>query len=81
MRKAKAPAKVDAAEGEKRVGRPRAPDLEGVQPVRTTIYLAPEQLRRLRIEAHRRLIDGGRADVSQIIREAVDAYLPSKRGR
>lgn len=63
----------------KRPGRPKAPDLEGVEPVRLTVYVTPRQLRRLRVEAHRRLIDGDRADVSQIIREAIESFLPRSR--
>jgi hypothetical protein len=56
-------------------GRRPAPDLAGVAPVRLTAYLTPHQVLRLRDEVRRRQSIGQRADLSMLLREAVDLYL------
>ncbi len=56
-------------------GRPPAPDLSGVPPVRLTAYLRPDQVLRLRAEAASRQARGERADVSALLRAAVDLLL------
>jgi hypothetical protein len=62
-------------------GRPPAPDLAHVAPVRLTAYLAPAQLQALRAEVRRRQAQGQRADVSMVLRELIDAAYPgSGRG-
>jgi len=58
-------------------GRRPAGDLLDVPPVRVTAYLTPDQLARLRAEALQRQRRGLRADVSALIREAIDAHLPT----
>ena len=65
-------------------GRRPAPDLGGVAPVRLTAYLTPHQVLRLRDEVRRRQSLGHRADLSMLLREAVDYYLtrvPNRRKR
>ena len=65
-------------------GRRPAPDLGGVAPVRLTAYLTPQQVLRLRDEVRRRQSVGQRADLSMLLREAVDQYLtraPARRKR
>jgi hypothetical protein len=56
-------------------GRRPAADLADAQPVRLTAYLTEPQVRALRSEVHRRQSKGRRADLSMLLREAVDAYL------
>jgi hypothetical protein len=58
-------------------GRRGAPDLVDVPPVRMTIYFAPDQLQRLRAEVIERQKQGRRADVSMLVREAVEQIYPS----
>lgn len=55
-------------------GRPPSDDLNGVAPVRLTIYLRPEQVRLLRCEVYHRHEQGMKADVSMVMREAVDVW-------
>jgi hypothetical protein len=65
-------------------GRRPAPDLGGIAPVRLTAYLTPHQVLRLRDEVRRRQAMGQRADLSMLLREAVDHYLdlvPARRKR
>jgi hypothetical protein len=61
--------------GYKAGGRRPAADLADAQPVRLTAYLTEPQVRALRSEVHRRQSKGKRADLSMLLREAVDAYL------
>jgi len=53
-------------------GRPPAPDVANVRPVRFTAYLTPDQYERLRTEVQRRQGEGKRADLSALLREAVE---------
>lgn len=62
-------------QGYKAGGRRPAPDLEEGLPVRLTAYLTEPQVRALRAEVHRRQSRGKRADLSMLLREAVNAYL------
>ena len=64
---------TELAPAPKPVGRRRAVDLEE-PPVRVTIYLRPDQFLRLRRKAAER----PGLDVSRLVREAVDVYLPPK---
>lgn len=57
-------------------GRPPAMDLGSTPPVRLTVYLAPDHVRRLREEVRRRQDQGERTDMSALLRRAVDAFLP-----
>ena len=61
-------------------GRPPAADLADVPPVRLTAYLLPDQVVRLRAEAGRRFAEGRRADLSMLLREAVEAVFPPPSG-
>jgi hypothetical protein len=62
-------------------GRRPAADLADAQPVRLTAYLTEPQVRALRSEVHRRQSKGRRADLSMLLREAVDAYLSARSAR
>lgn len=57
-------------------GRRPAPDLGCEPPMRLTAYLRPDQVKRLRREVVERQTTGQRADLSALLREAVDALLP-----
>jgi hypothetical protein len=59
-------------------GRKAAADVAEVVPVRMTAYVRPEQLKALRFEVVRRQSRGIRADLSAVVREALDRYLASK---
>jgi hypothetical protein len=52
--------------------------LAEVHPVRLTVYVTPQQLGRLRLEAQRRQRQGARADVSMLIREAIEDRFPPR---
>lgn len=58
-------------------GRRPAADLMDVAPVKVTAYLAPEQLERLRELVIDRQRSGRRADVSMLLREAIEKAFPS----
>lgn len=57
-------------------GRRPAPDLGDEPPVRLTAYLRPDQVQCLRREVVKRQTAGQRADLSALLREAVDDLLP-----
>ncbi len=65
--------------GRGRVGRMKVGPKSGL--AKTTVYLRPDQLRRLHEEARRRANAAGqlRADASAVLREAVDAWLAKRR--
>lgn len=66
--------------GYKAGGRRPASDLLDVAPVRMTAYLTPVQVKLLRKEVARRVAKGKRADLSMLIREAIDAkFAPEGR--
>lgn len=66
--------------GYKAGGRRPASDLLDVAPVRMTAYLTPAQVKLLRKEVARRVAKGKRADLSMLIREAIDAkFAPEGR--
>jgi hypothetical protein len=65
---------TDLAERPRPTGRRPAADLDE-PPVRVTVYLRKDQYIALRTEAAARLGKSIRCDVSQLVREAVDAFL------
>jgi Arc/MetJ-type ribon-helix-helix transcriptional regulator len=54
-------------------GRPPAPDLAGVAPIRQSITLTPQQVKRLQREVQRRKRAGQSADLSSVCRELIEA--------
>ena len=60
-------------------GRRPGADLRGAAPVRMTAYLAPDQVLRLRHEVLRRQRKGERADLSALMREAIEHTFPPSR--
>jgi Arc/MetJ-type ribon-helix-helix transcriptional regulator len=53
-------------------GRPPAPDLAGVAPIRQSITLTPQQVKRLQREVQRRKRAGQSADLSSVCRELIE---------